>query len=932
MQSRIPGSSRRWSTPRSVLLIATVSAFVVGGCSSGSDIHLQSAATMVRLSDVSALRGDLDGNGNPDVGDAIAILRIVVQLAPPNPLADCNGDGSPGVADAIMVLRCVVGLAQWPLGTLFPEPDRQISGVVAETDFVIAEDETVEAVGDTTIQCNTATISGDLFSQPAGAGGAAGASITVEATGDILVLGNIESAAGHRGDSVTPDGGDGGDILLRSSGGSVTIGTAQTAGVGLAEGGPPSIRSGDGADGVDGGAGGDGGGIYLEAPNGTVTVNQSTGLFAVGNGGDGGELVVGGNDLLTCELPEQLGSAGGDGGSVQFDAREFEGIEFIERGELSGGVRAYEATFGLGVVVRGAGGDAGAFYYGEDPQTGESTWPAGARMTARPVGATDEPQIRGADGGNGLSAAGDGQSLRITDTNTGAAGADGRSLEVSGGRGGNCGGWEMNGGIVYVGGSGSLVAGNGGDVRLLAANGNSGGPGQAGGAGGIAWAYGGRGGNVYIAPMANATAYPGRGGNAEGFGGTGGRGGNACSPPAAGGGGGRGGDANASGGWGGATVHVDGTIGSHGVGGNAQATAGSGGDGGDGAPAGAGGSPGGATADGGSGEPDGDAYQNPGASGGPGAICGSVTQKRYSAITYTTLNQEVVTIRSDALQVAVVPSQAGAVELGGEEHPFRVTGTQSIAATSDFSVLWGIHEYDKVHMYRTPLAGGDREPNVILTTTGTLPGHWMTSLWYDEVNDRLYCTHGTSISVWYNASQTQINHPANRTVTITGVPRLTNICGDATRDILFAITDDNGVDYGLICIDGIGTAQGTIAPSREVDAGNFGVGLAYNGISDRLYVGKHNPMNPAGTARVLVIGNASAASGVVTPHVLQGPLSGIDGYIVGLQAIAGDDALFVGCANASLLAYPFASTIVGDTQPQSAGQLAGNSFLVVPAG
>jgi len=61
------------------------------------------------------LRGDLNGNGAPDVSDAIGILRIVIGLDAHNPLADSDGDGVVGVADAILLLRCAVGLDDWPI-------------------------------------------------------------------------------------------------------------------------------------------------------------------------------------------------------------------------------------------------------------------------------------------------------------------------------------------------------------------------------------------------------------------------------------------------------------------------------------------------------------------------------------------------------------------------------------------------------------------------------------------------------------------------------------------------------------------------------------------------------------------------------------------------------------------------------------------------
>jgi len=62
------------------------------------------------------LLGDLDGDGEPTVGDAIRILRIVVGLDADDECADANQNGSTDVGDAIMVLRCVVGLDEWPLG------------------------------------------------------------------------------------------------------------------------------------------------------------------------------------------------------------------------------------------------------------------------------------------------------------------------------------------------------------------------------------------------------------------------------------------------------------------------------------------------------------------------------------------------------------------------------------------------------------------------------------------------------------------------------------------------------------------------------------------------------------------------------------------------------------------------------------------------
>ncbi len=74
------------------------------------------------------LIGDLMGTGLPEIGSAMRILRVVVQMDPPPAQGelwkwdcDSSGAGSPvvadvGIADAIKVLRCVVGLDLWPIG------------------------------------------------------------------------------------------------------------------------------------------------------------------------------------------------------------------------------------------------------------------------------------------------------------------------------------------------------------------------------------------------------------------------------------------------------------------------------------------------------------------------------------------------------------------------------------------------------------------------------------------------------------------------------------------------------------------------------------------------------------------------------------------------------------------------------------------------
>ncbi|MBR5769338.1 MAG: dockerin type I repeat-containing protein, partial [Clostridia bacterium] len=60
------------------------------------------------------VRGDVDGDGDVTVSDALAALRIAAKLREPNPselyAGDADGDGGVTVADALAILRAAVKL------------------------------------------------------------------------------------------------------------------------------------------------------------------------------------------------------------------------------------------------------------------------------------------------------------------------------------------------------------------------------------------------------------------------------------------------------------------------------------------------------------------------------------------------------------------------------------------------------------------------------------------------------------------------------------------------------------------------------------------------------------------------------------------------------------------------------------------------------
>ncbi|HCU35376.1 MAG TPA: hypothetical protein DGT21_07920 [Armatimonadetes bacterium] len=94
----------------------------LAGCHSGAERAGGAAVSAVApggggvCSEAVGLLGDLDGNGQPGVADAIGILRMVVGLQAADPIADVDGSGAVGIGDAIALLRCVVGLDGWPVG------------------------------------------------------------------------------------------------------------------------------------------------------------------------------------------------------------------------------------------------------------------------------------------------------------------------------------------------------------------------------------------------------------------------------------------------------------------------------------------------------------------------------------------------------------------------------------------------------------------------------------------------------------------------------------------------------------------------------------------------------------------------------------------------------------------------------------------------
>ena len=112
-----------------IIVITILIGVLLAGCGAGTNnpapavrpysaaaAKAPSAEPTVRPANGVPLLGDLDEDGSAGVGDAIKILRIVVNLDDDTPVADANQNCSTDVGDAIKILRLVVGLdTDWPL-------------------------------------------------------------------------------------------------------------------------------------------------------------------------------------------------------------------------------------------------------------------------------------------------------------------------------------------------------------------------------------------------------------------------------------------------------------------------------------------------------------------------------------------------------------------------------------------------------------------------------------------------------------------------------------------------------------------------------------------------------------------------------------------------------------------------------------------------
>ncbi len=391
--------------------------------------------------------------------------------------------------------------------------DNNISGTIQKEQYTVESDDSVNVSSDVTIESETTIdINGNLI-----ADGDKGQNITLRAVGDINISGSITSGDG--GDTKN----DGGTITLISETGNITLGSGS------------KVNSGSGKDGAvytvgsTPTKGSTGGSVVLQAQNGTVTIPVEADAIKLGNGGDGTDVEVQGEDLLTTEIASDISHDGGDSGTLDIQAIEIVGLTFERNVLLEDIVDENEPTIILlagtvidnvvqsidGQIAGGEGGDGGDFIWGVD-ENDESTYPddeealSSARIKA--TKSNEELIKNGAKGGDGLRRGGDGGNIKSTASNGTSQGADGQAISVTGGKGGNC---DYNG-----------LPGDGGNAIAVGGNGANGGP--SGGKGGDAHAVGGNPGVDKYSFFDDNKIPLGTPGKAHAIGGNGGNGGNFC--------------------------------------------------------------------------------------------------------------------------------------------------------------------------------------------------------------------------------------------------------------------------------------------------------------------------------------------------------------------------------------------------------------------
>ncbi len=416
----------------------------------------------------------------------------------------------------------------------------------------------------------------------------------------------------------------------------------------------------------------------------------------------------------------------------------------------------------------------------------------------------------------------------------------------------------------------------------------------------------------------------GDGGHALCQAGTGGEAGDCCDPPGPGHHGGNGGPtAKATGGHGGDQSLLPG-----GDGGVAFAQGGFGGKGADGSIPGLGGSAGergvAIAGQGGLGKPpgeDGTMEAKPGNDGAPGEPCPSVSQRDVYNGMLRELASGSYEARASITNVNDLyhwthEQKAAPAQVSG---PLGLPG-QRMCVTLDGGRLFLAQSQSGIQVWNNPVAGVDATPDFSLTPDG--PAHPEAagqSCWLDEDGDILYGMFfetsplSSHICGWRNASHLTANRAADFSFSLPSNKRGLHITGGSIHNVLFL--SENIISEIYVIANPAGRS-GAITPDHTITATRPNVGgIAYDDTRDLLYTFRNDP-GPLKQHTIRVVTNAWQPDGAPTFHEFRcAELGRYHGAVIGLQAMADRDVLFVGNQEGKLLAFAHASALEGDVTP-----------------
>ncbi len=295
--------------------------------------------------------------------------------------------------------------------------DAGTSGTMKSIQYTLDAEKTLQVTGDLIIESDSSIIiDGDIVAL-----GETGQNIILKAVDDINISGDIISGSGDATQR------EGGSVTLISENGNINIVSGA------------HLQAGDGVNGDifsvkapllrvanKNYQGANGGSIVIKAVLGSIRVAEDAGILHIGNGGNGTDVNIQGDDLIGVEILESYNNNGGDAGILDINSSDF--IKFTT----------------IDVISGAQGGDGGDIIIATD-ENNNSTWPQlnMAKLRGEPIVETEISELNGTIrlyagvGGWGWFYCTNGGAVKFTGQDATEPGSSAKNIEALGGGGRN---------------------------------------------------------------------------------------------------------------------------------------------------------------------------------------------------------------------------------------------------------------------------------------------------------------------------------------------------------------------------------------------------------------------------------------------------------------------------------------------------------------